>query len=37
LLDANKHDSLSPALDMDEDTVVDQQVNFIIHFSLPGN
>jgi hypothetical protein len=25
LLDANKHDSLSPALDMDEDTVVDQQ------------
>nr|CAB3503363.1 unnamed protein product [Digitaria exilis] len=28
LLDANKHDSLSPALDMDEDTVVEQQVNF---------
>ena len=37
LLDANKHDSSSPALDMDEDNVVDQQVNFIIHFSLPGN
>ncbi|TKV93791.1 hypothetical protein SEVIR_9G252100v4 [Setaria viridis] len=25
LLDVNKHDSLSPALDMDEDTVVEQQ------------
>ncbi|OEL21481.1 hypothetical protein BAE44_0017501 [Dichanthelium oligosanthes] len=25
LLDANKHDSLSPALDMDKDTIVEQQ------------
>jgi hypothetical protein len=37
LLDVNKHDSLSPSLDMDEDTVVEQQVNFIIHFPLPEN
>lgn len=35
LLDVNKHDRLSPALDMDEDTVVEQQVNFVVQFPFP--
>jgi hypothetical protein len=28
LLDSSKHDSLSPTLDMDEDTMVEKQVRF---------